>query len=190
MKNLVKNKKHLRFGAASYKFACSTRFSFCFFFFEISIRCALFFWRKIFNVANKCLHAHERVEVVEQNKRWSPPFPSLLTSFRILFRPEQSQKEQIKSNQLASQKHVATIYCVKSVLIRSFSGLYFPTFGLNAERYSLSPRIQSECGKIQTGKTPNTDSFHVVFLSLDFDSYSSYYDGIVFQKMVGGITTL
>ena len=26
-------------------------------------------------VANKCLNVHEQVEVVELNKRWSPPFP-------------------------------------------------------------------------------------------------------------------
>ena len=31
---------------------------------------------------------------------------------------------------------------------RSFSDLYFPTFGLNSERYSVSLRIQSEFGKI------------------------------------------
>ena len=29
-----------------------------------------------------------------------------------------------------------------------FSGLYFPAFGLNTERYSVSLRIQSECRKI------------------------------------------
>ena len=34
--------------------------------------------------------------------------------------------------------------CVKSVRIRSFSGPYFPAFGLNTERYSVSLRIQSE----------------------------------------------
>ena len=33
-----------------------------------------------------------------------------------------------------------------------FSGLYFPAFGLNTERYGVSLRIQSECGKIQTRK--------------------------------------
>ena len=33
-----------------------------------------------------------------------------------------------------------------------FSGLYFPAFGLNTERFSLSLRIQSECGKIRTRK--------------------------------------
>ena len=53
-------------------------------------------------------------------------------------------------------------HCVKSVLIRSFSGLYFPTFGLHTERYSVSLRIQSECGKIRTTKTPNIDNFHAV----------------------------
>ena len=33
-----------------------------------------------------------------------------------------------------------------------FSSLYFPVFGLNMERYSVSLRIQSECGKIRTRK--------------------------------------
>ena len=28
--------------------------------------------------------------------------------------------------------------------------------------YGVSPRIQSECGKIQTRKTPNMDTFHAV----------------------------
>ena len=33
-----------------------------------------------------------------------------------------------------------------------FPGLYFPVFGLNTERYGVSVRIQSECGKIRTRK--------------------------------------
>ena len=33
--------------------------------------------------------------------------------------------------------------CVKSVRIRSFSGPYFPAFGLNTKRYSLSLHIFS-----------------------------------------------
>ena len=37
--------------------------------------------------------------------------------------------------------------CVKSVPIRSFSGPYFPAFGLNMGRYSSSFRIQSGCRK-------------------------------------------
>ena len=51
---------------------------------------------------------------------------------------------------------------VKSVRIRSYSGPYFLAFGLNTERYSVSFRIQSKYGKIQTRITPNTDTFHVV----------------------------
>ena len=35
---------------------------------------------------------------------------------------------------------------------RVFSGTYFPAFGLNTERYGVSLRIQSKCGKIQTRK--------------------------------------
>ena len=56
------------------------------------------------------------------------------------------------------------LHCMKSVSIQSFSDPYFPTFGLNTEGYSVSVRIQSECGKIRTKKTPNTDTFHAVLL--------------------------
>ena len=44
-----------------------------------------------------------------------------------------------------------------------FSGPYFTTFRLNAERYSVSLLTQSECGKIQTRKAPNMDIFHAMF---------------------------
>ena len=36
------------------------------------------------------------------------------------------------------------IYCGKSVHIRSFSGPYFPTFGLNTERYSVRTRENTD----------------------------------------------
>ena len=52
--------------------------------------------------------------------------------------------------------------CVKSVRIASYSGLYFRAFGLNTERYGVSPRIQSEWGKMRTRITLNTDTFHAV----------------------------
>ena len=48
---------------------------------------------------------------------------------------------------------------VKKVRIRSFSSPYFPAFGLNMKRYSVSLRIQSECGKIRTRKTPKYGLF-------------------------------
>ena len=53
---------------------------------------------------------------------------------------------------------------MKNVRIRSYEGPYFPAFGLNTERYSVSLLIQSECGKIQTGITRNTDTFYAVYM--------------------------
>ena len=56
-------------------------------------------------------------------------------------------------------------HCVKSVRVRSFSDLYFPSFGLNTETYFVSFRIQSESGKLRTRKTLNTDTLHAVSAS-------------------------
>ena len=64
-------------------------------------------------------------------------------------------------------KYSRGVHCVKGVRIRRFSSPYFPAFGLSAGRYGVSLRIQSECGKIRTIKTLNTDTFHaVVFRTL------------------------
>ena len=51
------------------------------------------------------------------------------------------------------KKKMNVLHCVKSVRIRSYSGPYFPAFGLN---------IQSECGKIRTRIIPNTDTLYAV----------------------------
>ena len=64
---------------------------------------------------------------------------------------------------------------MKSVRIRSLSGPLFPAFGLNTERYSGSLLILSECGKIRTRKTPNTDNFHAVYSCLKFWILETYY---------------
>ena len=58
--------------------------------------------------------------------------------------------------------HFWALHCVKSVRIRSYSGPYFPTFGVNTERYEVSVRIQSEREKMWIRITPNTDTFHTV----------------------------
>ena len=47
---------------------------------------------------------------------------------------------------------VLNMYYVEGARIWSFSGPYFSAFGLDKERYSVSLRIQSDCGKIQTRK--------------------------------------
>ena len=61
---------------------------------------------------------------------------------------------------IAYEKH-----CIKKVRIRSYSGPFFPVFGLNTERYIVYLRIQSECGKIRTRITPNPDTFYGVNLN-------------------------
>ena len=85
---------------------------------------------------------------------------------------------------------IKMFHCVKGVRIWSFSGPHFPIFGLNTERYTVLYsvllriylftvkkkvlhnfrknylRIQSECGKIQTRKTPYIDTFYAVLLVL------------------------
>ena len=47
-----------------------------------------------------------------------------------------------------------------------FSGPYFTAFGLNTGRYSVSLRIQSECGKIRTRKKPRIWTLFIVCFSV------------------------
>ena len=56
------------------------------------------------------------------------------------------------------------IHCVKSVQIMSYSGPYFPAFGLNLGRYQVSLHIHPKFRKIWTRITPKTDIFHAVAL--------------------------
>ena len=60
---------------------------------------------------------------------------------------------------------------LKSVRNRTFFGPYFPAFGL---RYSISLRIQSKFGKIWTRKSPNKDTFHVVWKSRNVEASSEW----------------
>ena len=62
-------------------------------------------------------------------------------------------------------RNIDNIHRVKRVRIWNFSDLYFPAFGLNRERYSVSLHIQSECGKIRTRITPNTESCYTVIVT-------------------------
>ena len=57
------------------------------------------------------------------------------------------------------QLKLTILHCAKNFRIRSYSGPYFPPFGLNTVRYSVSLLIQSESGKIRTRITPNMDTF-------------------------------
>ena len=76
----------------------------------------------------------------------------------------QKQKRELKA--IAK---ILALHCVKIVGIRSFLGPSFPAFRLNTERYGASLRIQSECRKTRTRKTPNRNTFHtVLFASSSF----------------------
>ena len=64
---------------------------------------------------------------------------------------------------------IPIIHYVKSVCVRSYSGRYFPTFGLNTERYGVfryteySPYLSvfsPNVGKYGPRITPNTDIFY------------------------------
>ena len=48
---------------------------------------------------------------------------------------------------------LVVLYCAKNVHIRSYSGLHFPAFGLNTERYGVSLSVFSpnarNCGPEQ-----------------------------------------
>ena len=72
------------------------------------------------------------------------------------------------------------LYCIKSIHIQNFSGPYFLAFGPNTDTYPVNLRIQSECGKIRTRKTLNTDTFDAV----SFWKYScfKFMEGYEFHK--------
>ena len=62
--------------------------------------------------------------------------------------------------------------CVKSVCIRGYFGPHFPIFELNTERYGVSLRIQSECGKMRTRIIWNTDTYYTVVFSRHLFNFS------------------
>ena len=65
----------------------------------------------------------------------------------------------------AQNRSFSFIHCVKSVRIWSYSGPYFPTFGVNTERYSIFLCINFECGKIRTRIISNTGTFYAVIVT-------------------------
>ena len=83
-----------------------------------------------------------------------------------------------------SNSQIVKLNGVKWVRIRSFSGLYFPAFGLNTERYSLFLRIQSGSGIMRTRKTPNMDTFYAMISSLEknCDGGKSLQSSMLFRK--------
>ena len=90
----------------------------------------------------------------------------LLTLNRQMF----AEKQQFGSTNITEQKIIIFIApllydsCVKSNRIQSYSGPYFPAFGLNTERCRVSLGILSECELMRTRITPNTDTFYAAII--------------------------
>ena len=55
-------------------------------------------------VANKCLNVRERVEVVEWNKRWSPPFPCCPVSCQCPWKKILIEKKRKRQNLMLGQR--------------------------------------------------------------------------------------
>ena len=74
---------------------------------------------------------------------------------------------QLNQNNSIDTKNVLVVELLlpKSARIRSFSGPYFPAFGLNTNLYPVYLPIQSKCVKMRTIKAPNMGTFHAVFLT-------------------------
>ena len=69
-----------------------------------------------------------------------------------------------RSQELKTEYTLREYQCVKCVRIRSYSRPCFPAFELNTERYPYLSVFSFECGKIHTRITPNTDTFHAVYV--------------------------
>ena len=64
------------------------------------------------------------------------------------------------------QGDLLELHCAKRVRSRSYSSPHFPAFGLNKERYSVSLRIQSECGKIRENADQNNSEYGLFFYTV------------------------
>ena len=82
-----------------------------------------------------------------------------------------------------NSKNNGYIHCVKSVRIRSYSGPHFSAFRLNMEKFGVSLRIQSECGKCRSEylliRTYFTQSIYPLFF--DFWQTESHFLNKVFS---------
>ena len=84
---------------------------------------------------------------------YNPKEIKLLKRLRLgLSNVHDHRLKQTFQDSLSSICNCRTNHCVKSVPIRCFFWTTFPAFGLNTERCGVSPRNQSECGKIRTRK--------------------------------------
>ena len=106
---------------------------------------------------------------------------SMLQAFLACLKRNISQTFEISS---CKKSFRSVYYCVKSVRIRSYSGLCIPAFGLNTERYGVRSVFNLNVGKIRTRLTPNMDTFYAVYITdtTFFEERERNTKKLVFQK--------
>ena len=90
-------------------------------------------------------------------------------TFKLFIGPVRSKLRGAISEAMISLR---LLTASKSVRIKCSSVSHFPLFGLNTQIHFVNLLIPSDCGKMLTRKTPNTDEiqmqiqiFHAFFLS-------------------------
>ena len=81
---------------------------------------------------------------------------------------------------------LSDMHCVKSIRIRSFFGLYFPTFELNTNKYSAPLCIKSKRGKIRVRKIPNKSTFQASIFFLFYFFYLSFLSRTLLNHRTAG----
>ena len=87
---------------------------------------------------------------------------------------------QMISQRIIIENNWRIINCMKSVRVWSFSGPYFPAFGMNTEKYGVSLSIQSKCGEIRTRKP---DTFHTVINTLIYTTKFDFFSLLLKMKI-------
>ena len=75
----------------------------------------------------------------------------------------QEQQKYLQSFINNATYHPMNPHCVKSLRIRSYSGPHFPELRLNMERYGVSVRIYSKCGKMREKFGPEKFQMQTLF---------------------------
>ena len=70
-------------------------------------------------VADKCLNVREQAEVVEWNKRWSPPFPCMQSCELLVSVKENCDRKEKKIAVIQYHSSVCFLFCVELKLLFS-----------------------------------------------------------------------
>ena len=117
-----------------------------------------------YSIKEKYFYEQKTYNVIYTNLSRDDGFTRRKPSFSFNFPVvEENKQGYLGLNEASKKAKCIYFHCIKSVRIWSFSGPYFPAFGLNTEIYKVNLRTQLECEKTRTRKTRNMDTFYAVF---------------------------